>query len=97
VTTSDADGRWTTGAEGGISKSAGTSLITTAQDAQGLKPVADFKTYMSRADPLAPLVEEIERDRIKKERIARVGRLSLAWFMVLLMIGWVSKYAYRLV
>ena len=47
-----------------------------------MKPVADFKTYMSRADPLAPLVEEIERDRIKKERIARVGRLSLAWFMV---------------
>jgi len=52
---------------------------------------------MSRADPLAPLVEEIERDRIKKERIARIGRLSLAWFMVLLMVGWVSKYAYRLI
>jgi hypothetical protein len=62
-----------------------------------LKPVADFKTSMSRADPLAPLVEEIERDRIRKERISRIGRISLAWFMVLLMIGWVSKYAYRLV
>ena len=62
-----------------------------------MKPVDGFKTLMSRADPLAPLVEEIERDRINKERISRLGRISLAWFMTLLMIGWVSKYAYRLV
>ena len=51
---------------------------------------------MSRADPLAPLVAEEERDRHRKERNGRIARTSLAWFMTLLMLGWVSKYAFRM-
>jgi len=52
---------------------------------------------MSRADPIAPLLEEVEKERKRKAITARIGRISLAWFMILLMIGWVSKYAYRLI
>ncbi len=51
---------------------------------------------MSRADPLAPLVAEMEKDRRRKERFQRIARVSLAWFMTLLMLGWVSKYAFRM-
>jgi hypothetical protein len=51
---------------------------------------------MSRDDPLAPLLEEIEKEAKIKRFFARLARLSLGWFMILLMIGWVSKYAYRL-
>ncbi len=51
---------------------------------------------MSRADPLAPLVAESERDKVRKERNGRIARISLAWFMTLLMLGWVSKYAFRM-
>ncbi len=51
---------------------------------------------MSRADPLAPLVAEVEKDRKRKERNARVSKVSLAFFMTLLMLGMVSKYAYRM-
>ncbi len=51
---------------------------------------------MSRADPLAPLIAEEERDRHRKERNGRIARTSLAWFMTLLMLGWVSKYAFRM-
>jgi|TARA_B100001750_G_scaffold248022_1_gene276246 cell division protein FtsB len=52
---------------------------------------------MSRDDPLAPLLEEIEKEQRKKEISSRIAKVSLAWFMILLMIGWVSKYAYRLI
>jgi len=52
---------------------------------------------MSRADPIAPLLEEVEKERRRKAITSRIARFSLAWFMILLMIGWVSKYAYRLI
>jgi len=51
---------------------------------------------MSRDDPLAPLLEEVEKERKRKAFISRISRISLAWFMILLMLGWVSRYAYRL-
>jgi hypothetical protein len=62
-----------------------------------LKSLARFRVNMSRADPIAPLLEEIEKERRRKAITSRIARISLAWFMILLMIGWVSKYAYRLV
>tara|TARA_B110000116_G_C16703566_1_gene521010 strand:- start:56 stop:214 length:159 start_codon:yes stop_codon:yes gene_type:complete len=52
---------------------------------------------MSRDDPIASLLEEVEKDRRRKAITSRITRISLAWFMILLMIGWVSKYAYRLI
>jgi hypothetical protein len=52
---------------------------------------------MSRADPLAPLQEHMEEAAVKKaSRQARM-RLTLSWFMTILMLGWVSKYAYGFV
>ena len=51
---------------------------------------------MSRADALDPLVAEVEKDGRRKERDQRIARISLAWFMTLLMLGWVSKYAFRM-
>jgi hypothetical protein len=62
-----------------------------------LKSLAPIGAYMSRADPIAPLLEEVEKERRRKAITSRIARISLAWFMILLMIGWVSKYAYRLI
>jgi len=52
---------------------------------------------MSRDDPLGPLQEHM--DEIAQQRTSRQARmrLTLGWFMTLLMLGWVSKYAYGFV
>lgn len=49
---------------------------------------------MSRDDPLAPLVEHMQDEAEKKARRTALMRLSLGWFMIILMLGWVSRYAY---
>ena len=49
---------------------------------------------MSRVDPLAPLQEHMQAEEEKKASRQAKMRLTLSWFMTILMLGWVSKYAY---
>ena len=52
---------------------------------------------MSREDPLAPLEEYMAEEAAKKATRQAKIRLTLGWFMTILMLGWVSKYAYGFV
>lgn len=96
VATSEADGLILDATGLGTTNPSGNSLIDLPTTAS-LEIYCTLRIFMSRDDPLAPLLEEIEKERRKKQISSRIAKISLAWFMILLMIGWVSKYAYRLV
>ena len=49
---------------------------------------------MSRDDPLAPLLNEIESEALSRNRKYMRARTGAGWFMTILMLGWVSKYAF---
>jgi len=58
------------------------------------KPTPVLAKMMSRENPLAPLYEEMEREGTQKQAKYALARTRAGWFMTILMIGWVSKYAF---
>tara|TARA_Y100000588_G_C14026096_1_gene826486 strand:- start:7 stop:291 length:285 start_codon:yes stop_codon:yes gene_type:complete len=91
-----AEARTGRSADGGTSRPFGTSLMHAARSHWDSSLPA-LSQCMSREDPLAPLeVYMAEEEEKKATRQAKI-RLTLGWFMTILMLGWVSKYAYGFV
>jgi len=52
---------------------------------------------LSRADPLAPLEEDLAASEQRRERIRRIARITLAWFVGFMLVSGLLRYMVRYV
>ena len=68
------------------------------RDGHGLQACLLHRLYMSRNDPIGPLVEHMEEEEAVKGRRRVLGRLAVGWFIAFLMVASVSRwFMHRLV
>ncbi|MGY8702143.1 MAG: hypothetical protein ACKVHH_05480 [Candidatus Poseidoniales archaeon] len=47
---------------------------------------------MSRADPLAPLLEQMAEEEVVKGKRRAIGKLATGWFITFLMVASISRW-----